>query len=119
MVKDIHHVAQARTHRIQGLTRRRNCLSFNEVAMQADRTTDVSCPLGHSAKRGDVSMRTHRESATADPVPTHDLEEARVVGEAKLLRGSRDVPLVAFERRHDDLSLGFGLELDERARRGA
>jgi hypothetical protein len=50
---------------------------------------------------------------TADPVSTHDLEEARLVGEAELLRRSRHVPLVSFERCHDNLPLGFGFKLRE------
>ena len=41
-------------------------------------------------------------SATADPVTAHDLEQARVVGEAECLRRSRELPLVAFERRQID-----------------
>ena len=49
-------------------------------------------------------------------MPPHDLEQARVIGEAELLRGARDVPLVALEGADDDPALRLGLQLDERVR---
>ena len=45
-----------------------------------------------------------------DAEPAHDLEQAGVVGQAQLLGGAGDVPVVPLQRRDHDLALGFGLE---------
>src|SRR5438034_4298271 len=56
---------------------------------------------------------------TTDCVPAHDLQQARVIGEAELLGRLRDVPLVALQSGHDDASLGLGFEGVKARGRGA
>jgi hypothetical protein len=44
-----------------------------------------------------------------NPEPAHDFQQAGVVGKPELLGRLRHVPVVAFQRLHDDLALGFEL----------
>src|SRR6185437_5489187 len=80
----------------------------------------ASCPGGHEKPAVTVSAWTRAARATlsvaGDAVATHDLEQARVIGESQILRGTRDVPLVPLQCGHDDLALRFRLELHERLR---
>src|SRR2546428_2087050 len=52
-------------------------------------------------------------------MPTHDLQEARMIGEAQRLRRARDVPVVVLQGCDDDLALGLRLEGMECGRCGA
>jgi hypothetical protein len=64
-----------------------------------------------------VRARCARESRLSlEPVPAHDLQQARVVGETERARGAGDVPFVPLERVDDDLSLRLRLEIDKGAR---
>ena len=63
MVKDVHHVAQARTHRVEDLTRRGNCLSFNEVLIQGEPRDRCIVSARTRREQGHVSVRTHDVSA--------------------------------------------------------
>jgi hypothetical protein len=88
----------------------------------ADVPTEGPVPLsGGSRFLAPLGMTTPEDfdspsSLAPNPVPPHDLEQARVVGEAHLLRRPRDVPRVPLQRGDDDLPLRLRLQLDERAR---
>src|SRR6267378_1514334 len=77
---------------------------------------------GTSSVRADTGFRSpscscgHESAALspADVMPTHDLQEAGVIGEAERLRRPGDVPVVVLERRDDDLALGLRPEGMER-----
>jgi hypothetical protein len=75
-----------------------------------DRTTTSSRVVTTASYIDSASIQPAGQLRTTDVVPPHDLEQARMIRQPKRLGRSRQVPVVPFQGRNQDPSLGFGFE---------
>lgn len=71
---------------------------------------------GDADADADAAARVDRPGSPLDSVATQDLEQARVIGQSQFACGVGDVPVVAPERREDDLAFGRMLAVPQSAR---